>query len=40
MLDHALDRLCAAGIEIAVVNVHYLPDQIEKHLRGAGGPAS
>src|SRR3954471_1092331 len=33
MLDHALDRLAAAGVETAVVNVHYLPDQIEKHLK-------
>ena len=38
MLDHALDRLCAAGIETAVVNVHYLPDQIEKHLQGRRRP--
>jgi len=32
MLDHALDRLLAAGIRRAVVNVFYLPDQIENHL--------
>jgi N-acetyl-alpha-D-muramate 1-phosphate uridylyltransferase len=38
MLDHALDRLCAAGIETAVVNVHYLPDQIEQHLQGRRRP--
>ncbi|MFL5214767.1 MAG: nucleotidyltransferase family protein [Microvirga sp.] len=38
MLDHALDRLGAAGIETAVVNVHYLPDQIEKHLQGRRRP--
>jgi len=38
MLDHALDRLCAAGIETAVVNLHYLPDQIEKHLQGRRRP--
>ncbi len=31
LLDHALDRLAAAGVETAVVNVHYLADQIEKH---------
>jgi MurNAc alpha-1-phosphate uridylyltransferase len=32
LIDHVLDRLTAAGIERAVVNVHYLADQIEKHL--------
>jgi MurNAc alpha-1-phosphate uridylyltransferase len=34
LLDHALDRFAAAGIERAVVNVHYCADQIEKQLRG------
>jgi N-acetyl-alpha-D-muramate 1-phosphate uridylyltransferase len=33
MLDHALDRLEAAGIETAVVNVHYLADLVETHVR-------
>jgi N-acetyl-alpha-D-muramate 1-phosphate uridylyltransferase len=32
MLDQALDRLAEAGIGTAVVNVHHLPDLIEKHL--------
>ena len=32
LLDHALDRLRAAGVKKAVVNVHYLPDLIEAHL--------
>ena len=32
LLDHVLDRLADAGIARAVVNVHYLPDQIEQHL--------
>jgi MurNAc alpha-1-phosphate uridylyltransferase len=32
LLDHVLDRLAAAGVEQAVVNVHYLADQIERHL--------
>jgi MurNAc alpha-1-phosphate uridylyltransferase len=32
MIDHVLDRLAAAGVERAVVNVHYLADQIERHL--------
>ena len=32
LLDHVLDRLAAAGVESAVVNVHHLAEQIEKHL--------
>lgn len=32
MLDHMLDRLAEVGVETAVVNVHYLADQIETHL--------
>ncbi len=32
LLDHVLDRLARAGIERAVVNGHYLADQIERHL--------
>jgi N-acetyl-alpha-D-muramate 1-phosphate uridylyltransferase len=38
MLDQALDRLDEAGIERAVVNVHHLPEQIEKHLEGRVKP--
>jgi MurNAc alpha-1-phosphate uridylyltransferase len=37
LLDHALDRLKEAGIRQAVVNVHYLADQIETHLAGYEG---
>jgi N-acetyl-alpha-D-muramate 1-phosphate uridylyltransferase len=33
LIDHALDILDAAGIEDIVVNLHYLGDQIEQHLR-------
>jgi MurNAc alpha-1-phosphate uridylyltransferase len=33
MLDHALDRLAAAGVEQAVVNAHHLAAQIEAHLQ-------
>jgi MurNAc alpha-1-phosphate uridylyltransferase len=33
LLDHSLDRLRAAGVRKAVVNVHYLPDALEAHLR-------
>jgi MurNAc alpha-1-phosphate uridylyltransferase len=31
LIDHSLDRLGAAGVARAVVNVHYLPEQIEAH---------
>lgn len=33
LLDHNLDRLRGAGIKRVVVNVHYLPDALEAHLR-------
>jgi MurNAc alpha-1-phosphate uridylyltransferase len=39
LIDHVLDRLAAAGVETAIVNVHYLPEQIEAHLRGRAGRA-
>src|SRR4029078_13414008 len=32
LLDHVLDRLAGAGVRTAVVNVHYLPEQLEAHL--------
>ncbi len=32
LIDHVFDRLVAAGVERAVVNVHYLADQLEAHL--------
>ena len=32
LIDYALDRLADQGVERAVVNVHYLADQIERHL--------
>lgn len=38
LIDHVLDRLVAAGIRRAVVNVHYLPDQIESHLAARTAP--
>lgn len=31
LLDHVLDKLAEAGVAEAVVNVHYLPDQIIDH---------
>ena len=33
LIDHCLDRLRAAGVETAVVNVHYLADALEAHLK-------
>lgn len=33
LLDHALDRVRAAGVKRAVVNVHYLADALEAHLK-------
>jgi len=33
LLDHALDKVEAAGIRRSVVNVHYLADSIEAHLK-------
>ena len=33
LLDHVLDRLRAGGVERVVVNVHYLADALEAHLR-------
>lgn len=32
LLDHSLDRLRAAGVRKAIVNVHYLADALEAHL--------
>jgi MurNAc alpha-1-phosphate uridylyltransferase len=33
LIDHALDRLRAAGIHKIVVNAHYLADSLEAHLK-------
>jgi N-acetyl-alpha-D-muramate 1-phosphate uridylyltransferase len=33
LLDHVLDKLSDAGVGEAVVNVHYLPDQIIEHVK-------
>ncbi len=38
LLDHVLDRLVDAGVTRAVVNVHYLAEQIERHLAGRVRP--
>ena len=32
LLDHALDRLLAAGVEFVVVNAHWQATRIERHL--------
>lgn len=37
LIDHVLDRLAAAGVETAIVNVHYLPEQLEAHLAARQG---
>lgn len=39
LLDRGLDSLAAAGVEKAVVNVHYLREQIVAHLAGREKPA-
>jgi MurNAc alpha-1-phosphate uridylyltransferase len=32
LIDHVLDRIAAAGVERAVVNVHYCADKLEAHV--------
>ena len=38
MIDHVLDRLVEAGVETAVVNVHYFPEMVEAHLARRASP--
>lgn len=38
LIDHVLDRLAAAGVEEAVVNVHHLAHEIERHLAARKTP--
>ena len=38
LIDHMLDRLAEIGLGTAVVNVHYLADQLEGHLAGRERP--
>jgi len=38
LIDHVLDRIAAAGVGRAVVNVHYLADAVEAHLKGRKTP--
>jgi len=39
LLDRGLDSLAGAGVTRAVVNVHYLGDQIARHVEGRKAPA-
>ena len=34
LLDHALDRLVAAGVTMVVINLHYRAQQVKDHLAG------
>jgi len=38
LIDYALDRLADAGVERAVVNVHYLAEVLEQHLASRTKP--
>jgi MurNAc alpha-1-phosphate uridylyltransferase len=38
LLDHVLDRLVDVGVARAVVNIHYLGEQIERHLKDRTKP--
>jgi MurNAc alpha-1-phosphate uridylyltransferase len=38
LLDHALDRLAAAGVETVVVNVHWQAERVIAHLQARTAP--
>lgn len=38
LIDHVLDRLAAAGVARAVVNVHYCADRLEAHVKHRARP--
>lgn len=38
LIDHTLDRLADAGVERAVVNVHYFADRLEAHVLARAAP--
>lgn len=39
LLDHVLDKLAGAGVETAVLNVHYFADQIVQHVATRQAPS-
>jgi len=39
LIDRVLDRLTEAHVDNVVVNIHYLGDQIEQHLKERSSPA-
>ncbi len=38
LMDYALDRFADAGVKRAIVNVHYLADQVEAHVAARPAP--
>lgn len=38
LIDHALDKLAAAGVSDVVVNLHYKAEMLEAHLKGRTRP--
>jgi N-acetyl-alpha-D-muramate 1-phosphate uridylyltransferase len=38
LIDYVLDRLAEVGVDAAIVNVHYLADAVERHVRGRRHP--
>jgi MurNAc alpha-1-phosphate uridylyltransferase len=38
LIDYVLDRLALSGVESAVVNIHHMADQIERHLASRQRP--
>ena len=38
LIDHVLDRLAAANVERAVVNIHHFAEQMQRHLAGRTKP--
>ena len=38
LVDHVLDRIAAAGVKRAVVNVHYQGDKLEAHVKKRATP--
>jgi N-acetyl-alpha-D-muramate 1-phosphate uridylyltransferase len=38
LIDHVLDRLAAADVNLAIVNLHHFADQVETHLASRARP--